>query len=175
MSECLLSLGSNLDDRIGNLKTAIGEITSFARIIRVSSIYETEPVGFEDQGWFLNLVLSCNFSSDPLELFYLTREIQMQFSNTKPFKYSPRIIDIDILTFDNLQINSPDLIIPHREMLNRLFVLVPLREIKPDFIHPVNGMGIDTLVKNCMDKSVVLKLGNLFEKDNWMAGKRDGV
>lgn len=173
MSKCLLSFGSNQGDRLANLKFALDYITSFVKIIDISSFYETEPVGYKHQGWFLNLVISCRFSNDPLDLLSLIKDLQADYNQLKKFQNAPRVIDVDILTFDDMVINTPELMIPHPRMSKRMFVLRPLKEIEPDFIHPVSRIHIDQLIETCTDESVVRISGHLFSKDDWKAGAID--
>ena len=164
MPECLICFGSNVDDRLGNIQQAMSEMTVFFRFKKISSIYETQPVGYPHQGWFLNIVTQGEFNEDPLELLRLIMEIQNKYSLDKPFKNAPRIIDIDILTFDEINISTKELTLPHPGMKERLFVQLPLQEICPDFIHPVSKLTIDELIKNCPDKSEVKLVGELTKK-----------
>ena len=164
MPECLISFGSNVDDRLGNIQQAMSEMTVFFRFKKISSLYETQPVGYPHQGWFLNLVAQGEFNEDPLELMRLILEIQGKYRGEKKFKNAPRSIDVDILTFENVIITTKELTLPHPEMDKRLFVLLPLQEICPDFIHPECRLKIDELIQNCPDKSEVKLIGDLTKK-----------
>lgn len=122
----------------------------------ISSFYETQPVGFPYQGWFYNIAIRGDFQGDPHELLNLLKEMEREFSNVKRFQYAPRILDVDILTFGNISIDTPELTIPHPKLESRRFVLIPLAEIMPDFIHPVSGLRISEMLTRCMDDSTVL-------------------
>jgi len=127
-----LSLGSNLGDRAANLKAAIAALPSANFLVRrVSSFYETEPVDYLDQPWFLNCVVEGETDSQPIELLRALRAIESQLGSRKAFAKGPRLLDIDILLFGDLSFDTPELQIPHPRMLDRKFVLVPLAEIAP--------------------------------------------
>ncbi len=161
MADCLISLGSNVDDRLENIRTVLNSMTVFFRMSQISSVHETEPVGYPHQGWFINIVARGSFDGDPLEFLRLIMEIQDSAANEKKFKNAPRKVDIDIIAFDDFIINTKELILPHPGMPERLFVLIPLREIYPDFVHPVSGYTIDKLIGECPDKSIVKSRGRL--------------
>ena len=161
MADCIIGLGSNVDDRSGNIRNALNSMTLFCRLSQLSSVYETEPVGYPHQGWFINIVARGIFDGDPLELLRLIMKIQDSADNDKKHKNAPRKVDIDIIAFNDVVINTQELTLPHPGMTNRLFVLLPMKEIYPDFIHPVSGDTIDKLIENCTDKSIVKPRGRL--------------
>ena len=132
-----LSLGSNLGDRPENLRAAIAALAEAdVRVNKISSFYETEPVDYLDQPWFLNCVLEAETSLTPMDLLHALRRIESQLGSKKEFAKGPRLLDMDILLYDDLSIELPELQIPHPRMLQRNFVLVPLAEIAPELHHP---------------------------------------
>lgn len=132
-----LSLGSNVGDRASNLDTAIDRLNAFGDVIAVSSFYETEPVEFTDQPWFLNCVVALDTEKTPRQLLDGILEIEQQMGRRRTQKKGPRVIDIDILLFGNLIVEDSGLTIPHPAMHERRFVLEPFAEIALDVRHPV--------------------------------------
>jgi 2-amino-4-hydroxy-6-hydroxymethyldihydropteridine diphosphokinase len=132
-----LSLGSNIGDRAGNLNTAIDRLRAFGEVAAVSSFYETEPVAFTAQAWFLNCAVALDTEKTPQQLLAGILDIEHQLGRRRGQKKGPRIIDLDILLFGNSSIDDPGLTIPHPAMHERHFVLEPLTEIAPDAVHPV--------------------------------------
>jgi len=132
-----LSLGSNVGDREGHLRGAISRLESCGRVAAVSSLYETEPVEFVSQAWFLNCAVGLETEKPPESLMIALREIERAMGRERIQKKGPRTIDIDILLLGNTVVDSPDLTIPHPAMDQRRFVLEPLAEIAPEERHPV--------------------------------------
>lgn len=132
-----LSLGSNMGDRETHLQKAIARLQSQGRVVSVSSFYETEPVEFTDQAWFLNCAVALETARTPQQLLWDILTIEQEMGRQRVQKKGPRIIDIDILLFSDEIIDSPDLAVPHPAMENRRFVLEPLAEIAPGARHPV--------------------------------------
>jgi 2-amino-4-hydroxy-6-hydroxymethyldihydropteridine diphosphokinase len=132
-----LSLGSNIGDRAGNLNAAIDRLRAFGEVAAVSSFYETEPVEFTAQAWFLNCAVALDTEKTPQQLLAGVLDIEHQLGRRREQKKGPRIIDLDILLFGNSIIDDPGLTIPHPAMHERCFVLEPLAEIAPDALHPV--------------------------------------
>ncbi|MEW6141730.1 MAG: 2-amino-4-hydroxy-6-hydroxymethyldihydropteridine diphosphokinase [Chloroflexota bacterium] len=137
MTTVYLGLGSNLGDREANLKRALEALAVKAKVVRVSSVYETEPVGFLSQPRFLNAVCKVDTKLEPLELLYIIKDIEMELGRRQSFRNAPREIDIDILLYDDVVMDMPELTVPHPGMSERAFVLVPLAEIAPEAFHPV--------------------------------------
>jgi 2-amino-4-hydroxy-6-hydroxymethyldihydropteridine diphosphokinase len=154
-----LSLGSNLDDRAANLRAAIAALPSANfQVRRVSSFYETEPVDYLDQPWFLNCVVEGESDSEPIDLLRALRAIESQLGSKKAFAKGPRVLDIDILLFGDQSSDTPELQIPHPRMLARNFVLTPLAEIAPQLRHPSWPATASELLAKTADPSVVRPL-----------------
>jgi len=143
-----IALGSNLKSRKENLQTAIKEIEFFATTTKKSNIYETEPVGYKDQGKFLNQVIEVATTYSPTELIIRLQEIEHKMGRTREIKNGPRIIDLDILFYEDEIIDTKQLKIPHPRLHKRAFVLEPLNEISPEKIHPLTNQTINTLWTN---------------------------
>jgi 2-amino-4-hydroxy-6-hydroxymethyldihydropteridine diphosphokinase len=153
-----LGLGSNIGDRVKALKEAERLISEIDGVLVVSSasLYETEPVGIVDQPSFINSALKIKTTLRPTELLGGLKEIERKLGRVDTIRWGPRIIDIDILLFDNIVVNKKGLTIPHPEMAKRAFVLVPLSEIAPDIIHPVLKKSIRELVDELGDVTDVM-------------------
>jgi 2-amino-4-hydroxy-6-hydroxymethyldihydropteridine diphosphokinase len=151
-----LGLGSNLENRKSNLKEAVRQISEFATIKKLSSIYETEPWGLKDQPKFLNQVLFVESSLGSNELLSHLKKIEQQMGRKKSARYGPRLIDLDILFYDELIMNTDDLTIPHPHITERAFVLVPLAEIAPKMNHPQYHKTIKVLLQDVDRSSVSL-------------------
>lgn len=154
-----LSIGSNLGDRKGNLRAAISALqVAGVRVERESSIYETEPVDYLDQPWFLNCVVETETELQPQALLERLRALEMRLGSRKEFAKGPRKLDLDILLYGNEIILTPELQIPHPRMLQRRFVLAPLAEIVPNLQHPSWPAPASTLLDNLTDPSQVRRL-----------------
>jgi 2-amino-4-hydroxy-6-hydroxymethyldihydropteridine diphosphokinase len=145
MATAYLSLGSNLGRREANIASALKMLGQEAWILKVSSLYETEPVGYKDQPWFLNCVCSVETDLSPQALLKFVKAIERKLGLREDIRFGPRLIDIDILFYDGLILDSPDLIIPHPRLVGRAFVLLPLREIAPELVHPLLRATIEEL------------------------------
>ena len=131
-----LSLGSNVGDRVAHLRDAIARLESIGRVVSVSSFYETEPVEVTDQPWFLNCAVGLETALTAEQLMARLLQIEQEMGRRRVQKKGPRTIDIDILLFDDLILDSPDVTIPHPAMQERRFVLEPLAEIAAEARHP---------------------------------------
>lgn len=140
-----LSLGSNVGDRAGNLRAAIDALAADMQVTAISSLYETDPVGVLDQPSFYNLALAVQTDLAPEALLGRLKRIERAVGRRPTFRWGPRVIDIDIVLYGDVVLETPDLVIPHREMANRAFVLVPLTEVAPHVMHPVLRMEIGEL------------------------------
>lgn len=148
MARAYLSLGSNLGDRRAMLEGALAalEASGHLTVVKRSSIYETEPVGFPDQPWFYNLAAEVDTVLSPEELLNLTKRVEQEMERTREIRWGPRTIDIDLLLYDGLELATDRLTIPHPEMTGRRFVLEPLHEIAPDLTLS-DGRSIEHLLK----------------------------
>ncbi|MBU6341850.1 MAG: 2-amino-4-hydroxy-6-hydroxymethyldihydropteridine diphosphokinase [Bacteroidetes bacterium] len=154
-----LGLGSNMGDRMANLQAAQQRINKYiGKIARQSSVYETQPWGKTDQENFYNMVVMTNTSMDPRELLQSIDGIEKELGRVKSEKWGPRLIDIDILLYGKRVVRDKGLEIPHPELQDRQFVLVPLMEIAGELEHPVLHQTIEELYAACTDASDVLML-----------------
>lgn len=159
MSRVILSLGSNIGDRVLNCRNALTEISGFAEIRRVSSVYETEPVGYEDQPDFINCAAEIETALPPLELLGRLREVEKGLGRVRDERWGPRTIDIDIIFYDDLILDTEELTIPHVSAHARRFVLEPVCEIDPMFVHPGFGVRVYLLLNALDDEKKVVKAG----------------
>jgi len=159
MPKVYIALGSNVGDREANLRRAVQLIEQGGIVVaQQSSFYETEPVGYLDQSWFLNAALEATTVLVPDQLLSILSGIESQMGSSKPFRNGPRLIDLDILLYGDAIIDTPALQVPHPRMLQRNFVLAPLAEIAPQLRHPTwSGTAAD-LYANSPDRSAVRKL-----------------
>ena len=129
LSSIYLSLGSNIGNRENNLKLALKELSEILRIKKISSIYETEPLLYQKQENFLNIVVEVSYFDEAESLLKNIKDIEKKMGRKATFRFGPRIIDIDIIFFNGKEINDENLTIPHKEWKNRLFVIAPLYEV----------------------------------------------
>jgi len=153
-----LSLGSNLGDRAGRLCQAIGRLANVGRILALSSLYETEPVEMTDQPWFLNCAVALETEATPKDLMASLLRIEREMGRLRTRKKGPREIDIDILLFGDLIVDSKTVTIPHPAMHERRFVLEPLAEIAAEARHPRMGKTVWELLEQLPAGQVVRKV-----------------
>lgn len=159
MPTIYLSLGSNVGDRAANLRAAIAALTpADVHVRQVSSFYETEPVDYLNQPWFLNCVVEAETELDPQVLLQALRTIETQLGSKKDFAKGPRKIDLDILLYGSETIATPDLQVPHPRMLGRRFVLTPLAEVAPHLKHSSWPGTAAVLLDHIADNSRVTRL-----------------
>ena len=158
MFYAFLGIGTNLGNRKNNLKRCSKLIEEkVGKIQLASSIYETEPWGVENQENYYNQVLKVRTKLSPLTLLYIINGIEKEMGRVRRQKWESRIIDIDILFFKNFRLNTSKLVVPHPFLSERNFVLKPLAEIAPDFIHPEKKKSVLDLLEACKDNSWIKK------------------
>jgi 2-amino-4-hydroxy-6-hydroxymethyldihydropteridine diphosphokinase len=161
MTTIYLSLGSNIGNRKKNLEKALIELSkNNIKEIKISSFYETEPVGPKQRN-FYNIAGKFKTNLNPQELLKAVKQIEEKLGRTKTYHWGPRVIDIDILFYGKQIIKSKNLVIPHKEIINRAFVLVPMNEIASNFVHPKNHKMIKTM---CNNLEVNFKHRNVLQK-----------
>ena len=163
MARVLVSIGSNLGDRLSFLQTAVdalGRVPGF-RVRNVSSVYETEPVGKKDQPRFMNAAVEIESLLSPDSLLVDLKQIERRVGRTPSEKWGPREIDLDLIYVGEMMIQSPALNLPHPEAHERRFVLTPLAEIAPDFIDPLRKQSLHDLLLCCSDGCEVVKTSSV--------------
>ncbi|MBI3586532.1 MAG: 2-amino-4-hydroxy-6-hydroxymethyldihydropteridine diphosphokinase [Ignavibacteriales bacterium] len=160
MERVFICLGSNIGDRLQYLRSALLLVEKMpgTAVKKASAVYETEPVGKKDQAYFLNAVIEIETTLSALAVAEKFKEIEKQLGRTTSQRWGPREIDIDLLFVGERIIQEKDLIVPHPEMYNRKFVLIPMNEIAGDFIDPVRKLSMSDLLTRCSDTSEVKQL-----------------
>ena len=146
MHRAHIGLGSNQGDRLANLESAIALLRQQVQVTGLSPIYETEPVGFAEQSWFLNAVAEVDTALAPQALFAVLQEIESCLGKATPFPNGPRTIDLDLLLYDSELLAEPALTVPHPRLHERRFVLMPLADVAPDAVHPLSKHSIASLL-----------------------------
>ena len=151
-----------MGDRARNIRKALNMLdeVSNVSVLAVSSLYETEPEGYEDQDWFVNAAAQIETTLSPDELLYLFKDIERAIGRKKTVRWGPREIDLDLLIYGQLCIQNADLVVPHPRMHQRAFVQVPLAEIGADVLHPVLGRTIGTLLAKLQTAKSVQKISD---------------
>jgi 2-amino-4-hydroxy-6-hydroxymethyldihydropteridine diphosphokinase len=157
MGRIFIGLGSNLGDRAAYLHRALSELGELHQttVKKLSSVYETEPVGVKDQPKFLNLVAELDSMLRPDDLVRELKEIEHRVGRTLREHWGPREIDLDLLYYGGEMLNETALQVPHPEISNRRFVLVPLKEIAAEFQDPLRHLSVEDLLQRCSDTSSV--------------------
>ena len=161
-----ISAGSNIGDRAENLQQALGMLVKLPQtsVVNVSRIYHSEPLGLTEQEWFYNTVFELHTAFSPCTLLSHCKQIETRMGRpAEHAKWGPRIIDLDILLFDKITCRLETLTIPHPELPNRKFVLLPMLDLANP-LHPVLGKTIEELLETCPDRSVIERCNNVFLK-----------
>ncbi|MCF6139654.1 2-amino-4-hydroxy-6-hydroxymethyldihydropteridine diphosphokinase [Pseudalkalibacillus berkeleyi] len=164
MNEVYIALGSNIGDRSHYMKSAIKEIEQLndTQFVKASSIYETDPVGYTDQDAFLNMVIRVQTQLTPQNLLSALLDIEKKLNRTREVHWGPRTIDLDILLYNQENIQSEDLKIPHPRMLERGFVMIPLYELQPNLKFPHTDENFAQVIEERIDKKGV----NVWKRNN---------
>jgi 2-amino-4-hydroxy-6-hydroxymethyldihydropteridine diphosphokinase len=155
LSLVYIALGSNLGDRAANLAKTREMLADDIQVLQCSSIYQTAPWGYSEQDDFYNQVLEAETDLSPMRLLGRMKRIEKQMGRKKTFRNGPRVIDLDILFYDDLILDTRRLVIPHPRLHERAFVLVPMVEINPGFVHPVLGKTMAELMSKVEQAGVV--------------------
>jgi 2-amino-4-hydroxy-6-hydroxymethyldihydropteridine diphosphokinase len=151
MATAYIALGSNLGDRMGTLRAAVQRLETLGCITGVSSLYETEPVGYLEQPAFLNAVVALETALAPVDLLRALLGIERDLGRTRSFPDAPRTLDLDLLLVDDVTLETTELTLPHPRLHERTFVLVPLAELTPELVHPVSGQTMRQLLSAMPD------------------------
>lgn len=159
VSKVFLGLGSNVGESEVNLRTAIKLIEKNKQVVLInnSSLYETKPYGPVSQNNFYNLVVEIKTEYSPTDLFDFLKEVEQKIGREPAERWGPRSIDIDILLYSDVVVHSEVITIPHKDMLNRDFVLLPLLEIEPDIVHPELHKKVNEIMSGSMEKTIISK------------------
>lgn len=163
MTRVYIGIGSNLGDREFLIRNAVEGLRGLphSTVIQISSLYDTDPVGDVEQPPFLNAVAWLETDLEPRALLWHLLLLERRMGRVRTQRWGPRSIDLDLLFFGNLSLEEPDLKLPHPEAHRRAFVLYPLQELEPTFVHPVSGDSIRKLIKN-LDASFSVRKGGRF-------------
>ena len=160
MKQAWLSIGTNIEPRREHLKQAIEKLSSYdsVKLVNKSAIYETAPVGYLDQAHFLNMVLQIETTLTAIELLDVCQAVENDLGRKREIRFGPRTIDLDILLYDNQNITTERLIVPHPRMHERAFVLVPLNELASKLTIPGLNKTVAQVLKGITDQDDVVKL-----------------
>jgi 2-amino-4-hydroxy-6-hydroxymethyldihydropteridine diphosphokinase len=165
MGKVYLGLGSNLGNRARNIYAALRRLRSYVRLEQISSLYETEPVGLTDQPWFLNLVCAGVTTLSPQDLLRAVKRIEAELGRREGVRFGPRLIDIDVLLYEDQVLATEQLELPHPRLHDRGFVLIPLVELAPNLVHPV----LKVSVRELLERAASLEEVRLYQIKDWQA------
>lgn len=151
-----IALGTNLGDRLANLRAAVAALSPDVRVVAESPVYETPPWGYADQPAFLNMAVEAETDLGPGALLDFLKRLETELGRVESFRYGPRQIDLDILFYDDLVLDTPPLIIPHPRLHERAFVLVPLADLAPALVHPILQKSIVELLASVNPTGIYL-------------------
>jgi len=154
-----IALGTNLGERLANLRAAIESMQPEITVLAESHVYETPPWGYEDQPAFLNMVVKAETDLEPELLLNNLKQLEVELGRKQNFRWGPRLIDLDILFYDDLVLELPPLVIPHPRLHERAFVLVPLMDVAPDLIHPIFQRRVSDLLTE-VNRQGILRFGD---------------
>ena len=154
MADVVIALGSNLGNSLGYLKRAVQEMSSLGAIVKIAPLYRSSAYGYHDQPDFLNTVIILKTELEPLELLTVLKQIELDMGRTENIRWGPREIDLDIILYNQRQMTTDELTVPHADFHNRIFVLLPLSDIAPEMYSPVHKTTILKLLKKCKDTTI---------------------
>ena len=154
-----IALGTNLGKRKANLRAAIKALPPDVIVLAESHVYETPPWGYEDQPAFLNMAVKAETEMEPEPLLKYLKQLEVELGREQNFRWGPRLIDLDILFYDDLVIDTPPLVIPHPRLHERAFVLVPLEDVAPEVVHPVLQRTVSELLTR-IDRQGINRIGD---------------
>lgn len=157
VNNIFLGLGSNKGDRFTYLRNVVKAIKEHFILEDYSSVYETEPFGYKDQAFFFNAAVKISADLPLKELCPLIKKLEIQIGRIPGQPWGPREIDIDLLFYDNVSYSDEKLIIPHKEFMYRDFVIVPMQEIAPEFIHPITGLKMKDIDVSAVEQLIIKK------------------
>ena len=161
MPNAIIGLGSNIGDRVKYIEKSITKISDFLRIRKISSVYQSDSLLTDGQIKYYNIVLSGDTYYKAVELLYILKNIEKEVGRVKRGKWKEREIDLDIIDFDRNILQSEELVLPHKHMHKRSFVLYPLREIEPAYIHPEINLNIDKMMAQLENNLDIRKIGEI--------------
>jgi 2-amino-4-hydroxy-6-hydroxymethyldihydropteridine diphosphokinase len=155
-----IGIGSNVGDKVRQCEKAISEILKVDRhkLLAKSPLFKTKPIGYTSQDWFVNGVIKIETEMEPLELLRILKTVELQLGRTQTFRWGPRSIDLDILFFDDEEVRTKELQIPHPRLHERQFVLIPLAEIDRNLFHPILRKTVGKLLEELKEDQGVERL-----------------